>query len=220
MLMKKISLFVGLILVASAVALQDHEPHTNGVIYGTAIANDGQPARNVRLLAVQIGMGSGLPIPQTKTNDAGQYRFENLPWWGSYQVVADDQEAGYSNMGGPPFTGVPHVEITLEHREEEFDLFLPPKYGFLKIQLTNRRTGKSIPSMHITVIAAENPKSPLFSTYWHSRYPVLLPPDKDLLLHITADGFHEWGESVGEGKLLLLASGTKRTIVAQLEPAD
>jgi len=219
MLMKITLLFIGLLLVASAVAQQDHEPHPNGVIYGTAVTKDGQPASNVRLLAFPLGI-SGALIPHTKTNDAGEYRFENLPWWGGYTVFADDDEAGYSNMGGPPITGPPDIEITPEHREAELDLFLPPKSGFLKIELTNRRTGDSISSVRVTVMATENTESPLFSAYWKSSRAILLPPDRNLLLHVTADGFHEWDESVGEGKLLLLPSGSKRTIVVQLEPAD
>jgi hypothetical protein len=97
---------------------------------------------------------------------------------------------------------------------------LPPKYGFLKIDLTNRRTGGGISTMRVTVMAAEKPESPLFAAYWDSKRAVLLPPDRDLLLHITADGFHECDDSGGEGKLLFLPSGTKRTIVVQLEPAD
>ncbi|HEV2991035.1 MAG TPA: hypothetical protein VG759_21530 [Candidatus Angelobacter sp.] len=82
--MKITRLFIGLLLVSSAAAQNDHEPYPSGVIYGTAIAKDGQPARNVRLLAFPLGI-SGALIPHTKTNDAGQYRFENLPW-GGYMV--------------------------------------------------------------------------------------------------------------------------------------
>jgi hypothetical protein len=37
MLMKITLLFIGLLLAASAAAQQDHEPHPNGVIYGTAV---------------------------------------------------------------------------------------------------------------------------------------------------------------------------------------
>ena len=38
-------------------------------------------------------------------------------------------------------------------------------------------------------------------------HSILILPDKSLLLHISSDGFREWNESVGKGKLTRLASG-------------
>jgi hypothetical protein len=45
-----------------------------------------------------------------------------------------------------------------------------------------------------------------------------VPPDKDVIYHVTADGFHEWSESAGQGKLIRLASGAKATLKAELPP--
>ena len=59
---------------------------------------------------------------------------------------------------------------------------------------------------------------PFFSESCYSNKVILIPPDKSLLLHISSDGFHEWNESVGKGKLIHLASGARLKLDVQLEP--
>ncbi len=124
---------------------------------------------------------------------------ENFPWCCRYTVFANDEEAGLLRpWTGGPISGPPEIEITPEHREAELDRFLPPKSGFLKIQLTKRRTGDSISEMRITVMATENTKSPLPSTDWNSSRAILLPPDRNLLLRKALSDLHRpLGESEG-----------------------
>jgi hypothetical protein len=162
-----------------------------------------------------------MALPHVKTNNAGEYRFENLHW-GRYTVYADDEDAGYSTLStGPSGDGHPaEVELAPEHPEAEFRLQLPPRAGFLRIHLTNKQTGAVISGMEISVMPRENPESPLFGMGCDSNEVVLVPPNKDLLLHVTSWGFREWDESVGRGKPLHLSSGTRLTLDVQLEPSD
>ena len=74
--------------------------------------------------------------------------------------------------------------------------------------------------MRVALMPMENPESPLFTMSCYSSHVILVPPDKNLLLHVTSDGFHEWYESVGRGKPLHMASGTRLTLEVQLEPSD
>jgi hypothetical protein len=92
--------------------------------------------------------------------------------------------------------------------------------GFLQIHLTSRRTGVGISGMSVTVMLMENSESPLFTMSCYSNHVVLVPPDKNLLLHVTSDGFREWDGSVGKGKPLRLPSGTRLSLAVQLEPSD
>jgi|SRR6202142_1018546 len=220
--MKTTLVFVGFLLLATAVAQQHDEPHPKGVIYGVAVGQDGQPAKGIGLTAYPLGVALGAALPHAKTNDAGEYRFVNLPWWGKYTVYAEDEEAGYSSFStGSAGDGHPsEVELTPEHREAEFKVYLPPRAGFLQIHLTNRRTGADISGMRVTVMLMENPESPLLTMSCYSNHAVLVPADKNLLLHVTSDGFREWDESVGKGKPLHLSSGTRLTLAVQLEPSD
>ena len=110
------------------------------------------------------------------------------------------------------------VEPTPEHPKAELKVYLPPKAGFVEIHLTNQKTGAPISAMQVALMSTEKPTSPFFSESCYSNKVILIPPDKSLLLHISSDGFHEWNESVGKGKLIHLASGARLKLDVQLEP--
>jgi hypothetical protein len=64
----------------------------------------------------------------------------------------------------------------------------------------------------------ENPDEPMLEGSSESTEVVLVPPDKDILLHVTSGGFREWQESVGRGKPIRLASGARLTLDVPLDP--
>ena len=219
--MRLILVFVGLALLSATVAQQQGEAPPNGTIHGSVIGQDGKPAKGITLVADPLGVGLATMLPRTKSNDAGEYRFSNLPWWGRYSVYAEDDDAGYSLFStGQGRNDPPEVELTPERRDAELTVFVPPKAGFVHIHLTNRRTGAGISVMKVAVTPMENPESPWFTTSCRSDHVILLPPDKNLLLHVTSDGYREWDESIGQGKSIHLRSGTRLTLAVQLEPSD
>ena len=220
--MKTTLAFVGFLLLATAVAQQHDEPHPKGVIYGIAINQEGQPAKRIGLTAEPLGVGLAAKLPHTSTNDAGEYRFEDVPWWGRYTVYADDENEGYSSFSTGPAgdSSPPEVELTPEHPEGELRVLLPPRAGFIQIHLTNQRTGAVISGMRVALMPTESPTSPLFTMSCYSNKVILIPPDKSLLLHIASDGFREWNESIGKGKPIHLASGARLKLDVQLEPAE
>ena len=219
--MKRKSIFLGLLVAFSAA--QDHQQRTpKGLIYGIVIGQDGEPAKGLGLRAEPLGVVFDAALPHTKTNDKGEYRFENLPWWGRYTVYANDEEAGYSDIStGPAGNSHPaEVEITPEHPKAEFNVSLPPKAGFIEIHLTNRRNGAVISGMVVAVMPMETPDSPLFTMSCYSDHVILVPPEKNLLLHVKSNGFREWDESVATGKPLNVPSGGRLTLDVQLDPSN
>jgi hypothetical protein len=66
----------------------------------------------------------------------------------------------------------------------------------------------------------DHPDRPIFMGSSYSNRPILITPDKDLLLHVTSQGFHEWGDSAGAGKRIRLASGSHLGLEVQLEPLE
>lgn len=175
-----------------------------------------------------LGVGLAAKIPHTKTNDRGEYRFEDLPWWGKYTVYADDAKAGYSSesTGTVGNSQTPEVEVTPEHPKAEYNLSLPPKAGFIQIHLTNRRTGVVISAMTIRVVPMDKPDAQLFhdpgvfTMSCYSDRVILVAPGENLLLHVKSDGFKEWDESVGKGKPLNVPSGGLLTLDVQLDHSN
>lgn len=78
--------------------------------------HDGQPAKHIALVAEPVGVGLGAMLPHTRTDDEGKYRFEDVPWWGTYTLYAQDEDAGYSDISTSPAedSAPPRVEISLD----------------------------------------------------------------------------------------------------------
>jgi hypothetical protein len=214
-------LLAGLLSLSAVAAQNQGQPSNRGVIYGTVIAQDGTPAKGLTLNARPLGVALGMALPWTKTNDAGFYRFEQLAW-GRYTVYAEDHDAGYSSFSTGSVGGsrLPEVELTAGHPEAEFNVTLPPPSGFLHFHLTNRSTGAPISGVEVTVMTAEIPPKTIFSEGCSSSQAILVPSDKDLLLHVTSWGFLEWEESAGAGKPIHIAPGNSFILDVQLEPSN
>jgi len=112
------------------------------------------------------------------------------------------------------------VALSPEQPEAEFNLVLPPKAGFLEIHLTNRETGRVIEAIQVTLMWADDPKKQIFSMSGSSTHAILIPPDKDLLLHVTSWGFGEWAQSVGNGTPIRIHSGSRLALDVELDPSD
>jgi hypothetical protein len=209
------AVLLSLVSLASAIA-QPGQQAVAGVIHGTVVGNDGTPAGEISLTAFTGPQGGRLPT--TRTDRSGNYRFERLSW-ASYSVYADDAKAGYSIFSTGPGPG-PVVTLSPEHPEAEFNFRLPPPAGFLQIHLTNRKTGTVIPGLEVTLMSMDHPDRPIFVGNSDSNVPILIAPDKDLVLRATSQGFHEWGDSVGAGKRIRLASGSHLGLEVQLEPLE
>jgi hypothetical protein len=185
-----------------------------GEIHGIVVGQDGKPAKGMRLGAVMQCPGAcAFWMRDTITNQAGEYRFQRLPL-GKYSV--------FKELGAPPL-GV--VELTVDHPDAELRVDLPPKAGILMIHLTNRTTGGFIPRGLVKVRVADDPDSRWSEVWADSSNCLFFPdcaipvlPDKQLLVHVSSTGFHEWVESAGKGKPLLVHSGARLTWDIELEP--
>ena len=210
---------LSLVSLASSIALPGQQA-LSGSIHGTVIGNDGTPAGGISLTASPLGVPLGTRLPTTRTDQSGNYRLERLGWWGRYTVYADDSDAGYSifSTGTSGQANPPEVTLSPEHPEATLDLRLPPKAGFVRFHLTNKQTGAAILGLQVTVMSSQTPPQQMFSTSCSSDSVVLIPSDKDLLLHVTSWGFHEWDESAGRGKHIRVVPGSHLELYVQLAP--
>ncbi|WP_084080587.1 carboxypeptidase-like regulatory domain-containing protein [Edaphobacter aggregans] len=121
--MKSMSVLASIILLSVTVAQQPERPIAKGVIYGTVVDQDGEPAKGVGLTANPLGVPLGAILPHTKTDQNGKFRFDSIPWWGRYTVSAEDEDAGYSlfstgtGLNDPKST----KEVTLSPAQPEAD---------------------------------------------------------------------------------------------------
>jgi hypothetical protein len=212
-------LIVSCLSLVTGVAQQKKQRAATGLIYGTVVSQDGQPGKRIWLMAEPLDVGTLGRFPVSRSNDRGEYRFENLPVWGKYTVYAEDDEAGYSGELTDDSSERSQIEISPAHPKAEFRVVLPRKAGFLEIHPTNRRTGAAIPWMGVSVARAEVPRQPVSHTCKSSEL-ILVPPDRYLLLHVVADDFLEWDESAGTGKVIFVPSGTRLTLPVQLDPVQ
>jgi Carboxypeptidase regulatory-like domain len=199
------------LLLITAVAQQRNGA---GVIYGTVISQNGQPGQRMNLYAEKLDAGG--QFPTTKSNDHGEYRFENLPF-GRYRVVAEDHDAGYAPEVIDDSSRA-FVAISDGHPEAEFRVVLPPKAGFLRIKLTNRKTGATISWMGVSLARSETPEHSFLSSTSKSSEVILVPPDRNLVVNVMADGFREWDESVGVGNPIFVPSGSQLVLDVRLDP--
>ena len=54
----------------------------------------------------------------------------------------------------------------------------------------------------------------------YSDQMILIPPNKNLLLHVKSDGFRGWDESVEKGRPVNEPSGNVLTLNVPLDPVD
>lgn len=164
-------------------------------------------------------------LPSVETDREGNYRFEHVcP--GRYTVVVDDSKAGYphaSPMLNEFLYGSPIAEVTLKAKSSEADLpvYLPPKPGLVQLHVTNQETKAEIWKFGVSLkVPGQQHASELSFGFDEAvkDHQIEVPPDKDVVYHVTADGFQEWSESTGQGKVIRVTSGTKITLDAQLEP--
>lgn len=208
-----------LLLVASFAHSQPSGPE-NGKICGIVLDESGDPASNVRVIAMLLWPGghSG-GYPGTHTDKSGRYCIDGLPL-GSYILSGDDEGLGYPMQGDSFFSWpspAPQVTLTSEKPNANFDWKIPFRAGFLYLRLpasdsagvsiTAKLVVRSRPSlgrMSITTVS-EMGKS--------KQVTILLPSQEDVLLSVSASGYESWPGDNGETKVLKVLPGAIVDIV-------
>jgi hypothetical protein len=200
-------------------------PHCNGVIHGTVFDLSGQRAKGLNVVAWPLGVELGALLPRVATDQEGVYRFENLcP--GRYAVVVEDKKAGYP-YASPLFNEflygarIAEVKLTTNHLHGELPVYLPPRPGFMHVHVSNRETKAEILKYSVKLRVPGQRRTPEAGFEFDSMmkdHEMEVPPGRDVIFHVTAEGFREWRESAGHGKLMRAPSGADATLEVELEP--
>lgn len=221
--MRLTRLYIPLLLIAAAAASQTET--ATGVIHGTVIGQDSEPAAAIRLTAESVsGLGPAAIFIHTVTDSAGKFAFEHV-LFGPYVLYADDWGHGYSSFStGPNSSGsswkAPRVEVNATNPQTEVNWQLPPSAGLLFVDLRDARTGAVIPEMQLTITEADAQRTFLGRLESDSSRSLLFPSDHDLLVHVSANGYREWQQSSGIGKAIRAAPGERMHIEVRLEPIE
>lgn len=203
------------------------ETQCKGVVHGVVLRQNGQPVGDLNVVLFPIGVDLAIVLPQMKTDQQGEYRFEHVcP--GRYSVLVEDEKAGYP-LSSPYLnwflygTRVPEVKITDVRSDAHLTVNVPPKPAQLQVRLTNSRTKAKIARVDVELKANRKRTMKTYcdeSQYMScdSEFFFLVPPGEDVFLHVTSNGFQEWKESAGRGKLIHVRPGEVLTINVELDP--
>lgn len=225
--MTKTAVILFLVLMTGRVHSQTaiQRPTCTGVIHGIVFDPSGERVKGIFVEAWPLGVALSGNLPSVETDREGNYRFEHVcP--GKYTVVVDDEKVGYRHASpvlNEFLYGSPIAEVTLTVKSPQADLpvYLQPKPGFMQVHITNRETKAEIWTFKMRLkVPGQQTASEMSYLFDNSvtNHEIEVPPDKDVILHVTADGFHEWSESTGQGKLIRVTSGTKAWLEAELDP--
>lgn len=209
------------LLLATLSAYGQPFDEPTGSICGMVQDENGDPASFVEVVAIYVGAFEGIQ-PQGKTDASGHYCVANLRL-GVYVMSAYDQGKGYPQQTiYPSFyssqSPKPTVSITARNLQGHANWRIPYKAGFLKLQLTDRRTGKQIIPMFFHLALRSRPDVLITSGSGGSTMPLLVPPNKDVYFTVSASGYEEWPGDGTRGKLLNLLPGATENLAIALQP--
>ena len=200
-----------------------HDPKQDtackGVVHGVVVGQDRKPWSGIGLILEPVG-DYDYVLPSTKTDQHGEYRFEQV-CAGKWSVFVEDEKAGYPDAGRLENRFLyghwsPQVEITSKKLDAQLNVDVPPKPGELQLHVTSTRAKMTITNLEIKLTVTRRrwmqSSCSQQQSYTCEDYPVLVPPDQDVKLRVTSKGFRERKESKGRGKRIHLSAGQKMTI--------
>jgi hypothetical protein len=195
-----------------------------GTITGTVVNEQGDPVSGATIWCSVMQGTQSNSVSSGKTDATGKFQLEHLPW-DTYTISATKHADGYGGSSQPVSDP---VTLTSEHPAATVVLKLGPKEGILLPTVSDKVTGERLFdfTVHSTVEEFEGQTHNTSSGSWGvSRWTkqVLLPSNKDVMLHITKLGYRTWwymdpSQPNGPG-ILRLQPGEVRELDIELEPA-
>jgi hypothetical protein len=220
-------LLLALFLAPVGTTASVQSPECRGVIEGLVSDSDGQPARGINVVAWPLGINLGVLLPNTRTDETGKYRFANLcPF--RFTVLVDDDKNGYRITSPEVFEflygrRVAKTKLSGKHISARLNVQLPPKPGTIRIHSTNHTNNDEVQEFAVRLVVPNQRHMPWvefrFSRETANRN-VEVPPDKDFILWITADGFDKFRQNFDGREMVHVRAGEQVTLDAQLQPLN
>jgi hypothetical protein len=195
----------------------------SGSICGTVFDENGQPAKHIRMTAVYLGPYDG-PYPASRSDNSGRYCLVNVPY-GDNAPAADDPAYGYANSQASLYARaidnkvpVNVAHLSAEHPQATIEVRIPYKAAFLTVHLTDAITGKPQLALFYELSAQADPQGRYIKGSQSAKDQLLVPPNENVLLKVSAPGYREWPYDNSPGYVLNLLPGEHKTIDVTLQP--
>lgn len=157
------------------------------------------------------------------TDAAGSCKRDGLAL-GRYQVTAKKESDGYPNIAFDLYgrNNKPQIAVLApEAQHADTTITLGPKAASISVTVTDAVSGKPVTNPNITLRRAANPAD-YISTGPDSNSNVLIPPEEDILVEVSADGYKPWRIESQSGadyaRALHLRSAETRELKIRLQP--
>src|SRR6267143_297756 len=196
-----------------------------GLIDGIVAYEDKKPVKGATVYAVPLGRPMGAIIPHADTDETGYYAI-HIPrsWFGKFAVAAKKEDEDYPDMSKQFYSDGKFETITLTsgHPAETVIIRLGPKAGVLLGTVADAVSDAPLsPCVEFRRVA--EPSNFLSASGWvKPRYKLLIPPDAEIMVKISLDGYKTWyyPGTVDQtaAKSVRLAPGETKTVDIRLEP--
>ena len=190
-----------------------------GTICGSVRDEHGAPAAGVLVEAMDAGRGHSGLMPNYVTDAHGDYCVRDLLFGDQFMLTANDPAKGYPAMWvmfyaeHSPVSG---VALTPSAPNAVVNWSIPYKAGFLYVRVTDAQTGKPVKDVSEELAVSGEEQNRWIRGGLGS--PVLLPPDKTVLLTVKAAGYQNWPAQ--GAKPLLVTPGAVVKLEVELTPAQ
>ena len=229
-LMRPIWLALTLLLLASLPTFPQtaNSSQPEGTITGTVLDENGQPFKRVQVCTYMRDAPEGSKAargdcPAATTDEAGQFRIDHVAM-GATSVEAIKPEDGYIAFAGTSVSK--EVTLTPNQSSATVVLRLGPKAGRLLPSVTDKFTGEPIIDFEVRWTIFD-PDAPNISSSGgqgisHGIRGAIVPPEKYLVLTISAPGYKQWiyrdPSDPSRPAFLRLQAGEEKELTVELEP--
>jgi len=190
------------LLLSATARVEGESPIQNsqcsGVIQGIVYQPSGQPLVDAIVVADPVGVDLGVLLPDTRTDQNGEYRFEHL-CNGRYAVILDDPRTGYpttSPYQNEFLSGMPMITVRLNwfHKRAELPVHLPPKPGRVLLHVHDAKTQSELERFNAILRV---PGRPHFreESFSFDESPgdreFSVPPGQDVILLVKVEGYKD-----------------------------
>jgi hypothetical protein len=203
-----------LLFVTPVLYPQTDVPSGDGRITGTAVNDDGEPVGNASICTtINSPHSNSTSCGSAQTDKDGRFELDHLPIR-EMGIFAEKPEAGYWTED---WKSTQTVTLTPQDPLAHVVLKVGPRPGELSIAIRDKVTGKPIESSEVRTTQGSH-------TFIHqnsSTTTVLIRPDLDFMVQVSAPGYKIWyyiDPDDPSQPVLHLRSGETKTVDAYLEP--